>query len=109
MVSSKPPKLTSQLLSKKLILIHITNQLIATNIVASFTENGLNPVLNPLVPSIMMSAHRVLVSLYDCVNDVLLLSPAIDLLQSELWDENSGEVYVKGSSIVQLHVRAKEC
>lgn len=49
-------------------------QLVATAVVSSFTEHNLNPSMNPVVPTIWINRNAFRICLYDCVNDVLLLS-----------------------------------
>lgn len=54
------------------------SQLIATNVVSSFVEKNLHDC-NPLVPSVMMNGEWVAISLYDCVQDHLILTKRISL------------------------------
>ena len=49
-------------------------QLVATCVVNSFTEANLNPGLNPVTPTILFNRSSYRICLYDCNNDVLLLS-----------------------------------
>ena len=49
-------------------------QLVATCVVNSFTEANLNPGLNPVIPTILFNRSNYRICLYDCENDVLLLS-----------------------------------
>ena len=49
-------------------------QLVATCVVNSFTEANLNPELNPVIPTILFNRSNYRICLYDCKNDVLLLS-----------------------------------
>ena len=49
-------------------------QLVATCVVTSFTEANLNPELDPVVPTILFNRSSYRICLYDCQNDVLLLS-----------------------------------
>lgn len=57
------------------------SQLIATNVVSSFVEKNLHKDLNSMVPSLMMNGSWVVICLYDCVRDYLLLSRRIDLYE----------------------------
>lgn len=50
------------------------NQLIATTVVSSFIEHNLHGDVNPLTPVIMIGAPKAQICLYDCQQDVLLLS-----------------------------------
>lgn len=50
------------------------NQLIVTTVISSFIERNLHPHLNPLTPVIMPGGPEAQICLYDCENDVLLLS-----------------------------------
>ena len=49
-------------------------QLVATCVVNSFTEANLNPELNPVIPTILFNRNSYRICLYNCENDVLLLS-----------------------------------
>ena len=49
-------------------------QVVATCVVASFTEQKLHPNLQTLVPTILIDVNRCCVCLYDCRLDVLLIS-----------------------------------
>ena len=50
------------------------HQLIATTIVASFTEMNLHPDQNPLIPVIMICVPQAKICFYDCKNDLLIMS-----------------------------------
>lgn len=54
-------------------------QLVATAVVCSFTEHKLDASKNPAVPTIWINKAAFRICLYDCVNDVLLLSEAKSL------------------------------
>ena len=58
-------------------------QLISLTVISSFVENNLHGDLNPLVPSLMINSSLIVVCLYDCVNDYLLLSDDISLYDME--------------------------
>lgn len=66
---------SSKLAAKKL------SQTIGTVVLASFTEWHLHQEqqLNPLVPCILMNCADVKAVMYDCVNDVLLITDRVDL------------------------------
>ena len=49
-------------------------QLVKTCVVNAFTEANLNPDLDPVVPTILFNRSSYRLCLYDCQNDVLLLS-----------------------------------
>lgn len=51
--------------------------MIVTN---AFVEKKLHDY-NPLVPSLMMNGNWVVISLYDCVQDYLLITTKIDLYE----------------------------
>jgi hypothetical protein len=53
------------------------SQLVATNITASFTEHNLHPDLNSLIPTMMINTETVIVSLYDSVKDIWMISDPI--------------------------------
>lgn len=49
-------------------------RLVSTCVVNSFTEAGLHPKLNPVVPTILFNRFTFKICLYDGVNDILLIS-----------------------------------
>ena len=49
-------------------------QLVATCVVNSFLERNLHPDVNPMVPTILFNRTAFLICLFDCKNDVLLIS-----------------------------------
>ena len=49
-------------------------QLAATCVVNSFLERNLHPDVNPMVPTILFNRKAFLICLFDCKNDVLLIS-----------------------------------
>ena len=53
--------------------------LISTAVVNSFTEHNLHN-LNPLVPTILFKRDFIMICLYDCVNDALVISDRIYVL-----------------------------
>jgi hypothetical protein len=65
---------TSQLEMKK---IKKMSQTIGTAVLASFTEHNLHSDENPLVPCILMDCCYIQVVMYDCVNDVLLITDKV--------------------------------
>ncbi len=52
-------------------------QVVSMAIVHSFTEHNNHPKLNSMVPVIFMDGTDVQIVLYDCVQDVLLLSAKV--------------------------------
>ncbi len=56
------------------------SQIIGLSVVSSFTEKKLHPSDNPLVPTILVNCRSVRVILYDCMEDVLLVSDKVNLL-----------------------------
>lgn len=50
------------------------SQLIGIAVVSSFTEFASNSMLNPMMPTIMIDHNCFLICLYDCVNDILMVS-----------------------------------
>ena len=46
------------------------SQMIGTTVVASLVENNLLPMLNPLVPCILMDKKCIQIVMYDCLADV---------------------------------------
>ena len=50
------------------------SQLVPTCVVSSFTKSKKHPHLNPLVPTLLVNKTAFRVCMYDCENDVLLLS-----------------------------------
>ena len=56
-------------------------QVIATCVVASFTEKTLHPAKQALVPTLLMDQEQFRVCLYSCENDVLLLSDCTRLAE----------------------------
>lgn len=63
------------------------HQLVATTVACSFTHNniskGKKSGLNPLTPTLLMNHKTFHVCMYDCVNDVLLLSKPCKLFESD--------------------------
>jgi len=57
------------------------NQLIATTVISSFIENNLYVQLNLLTPVIMIGAPKGQICLYDCKNNVLLLSDVFNWIK----------------------------
>lgn len=55
------------------------SQCVATAVVASFTEKRLHPHKNAMVPTILINSRTVRIILYDCEEDVLLVSDKVDL------------------------------
>lgn len=52
---------------------------VATAVIASFTEKRLHPHKNAMVPTILINSRTVRIILYDCKEDVLLVSDEVDL------------------------------
>ncbi len=52
----------------------LISQLVETCVVCSFTENNINPRLNTMVPTVLFNMQSFRVCLYDCKNDILLIS-----------------------------------
>ena len=59
---------------KRMSLAANFSQLVGTCVTSSFTEHKLHPTQNPLIPTILIDANQFRVCLYDCVEDVLLIS-----------------------------------
>ena len=57
------------------------SQLFSTAVVNSFTEHNLHKDLNTLTPTILIKERHFWGFLYDCVNDILMLSDEIELLE----------------------------
>ena len=76
-----------------------TDQLIATNVVISFTEHNRHPDFNPLVPAIMICVPTAQICFYDCTKDILLLSNTFDWLRCE-----DGKRYVDKAAILLLWI-----
>ena len=55
-------------------------------IVHSFTEHNNHPKLNSMVPVIFMDGTDVQIVLYDCVQDVLLLSTKVKYRARKMLD-----------------------
>ena len=55
------------------------SQLISMSVVSSFVEHNLHNELNPLVPSLMIDNEWIVLCLYDCVQDYLIISEKISL------------------------------
>ena len=53
-------------------------QAIAIAIVHSFTQSNRHPMLNPMVPTILMNGYKFRIILYHCHNDVLLVSTTVE-------------------------------
>ena len=56
------------------------SQLIALGMVSSFTEHNLRNTLNPMVPSVLINSSIILICLYDCVSDLLLITSQVQLV-----------------------------
>ena len=54
-------------------------QLISTCVISSFIENNLHRKYLSTVPAILTDLNKFVVCLYDCINDVLLISQSVDL------------------------------
>ena len=57
------------------------NKLVATSVTCSFTHHNNDETSNPLTPTVMINHNSFCVSLYDCKNDVLLISEPRSLYQ----------------------------
>jgi len=57
------------------------HQLIAAAIAASFTEINLHPDLNPLIPVIIICIPQAKICLYDCKNDLLIMSETFNWIK----------------------------
>lgn len=53
--------------------VHLS-QVVATCVVAAFTEKNLHPTKSAMVPTILIDEHYCRVCLYDCEKDILLIS-----------------------------------
>ena len=76
------------------------SQMIAINVIASFTEKNLHPTLSSMVPVIMLDTRRAVVSVYDPQTDACLVSEDVDLHSFE--DSQDEEVQVPGKAILFL-------
>ena len=65
--------------AKKNFLPSNLPQTISTCVVSSSTEKRLHPDLPAIVPTILIDEHQFQVCLYDCENDVLLISEPVEL------------------------------
>ena len=68
----------SQFEAKKEIEYGHLPQAIAIAIVHSFTQSNRHPMLNPMVPTVLMNGYKFQIILYDCHNDVLLVSTTVE-------------------------------
>ena len=59
------------------------SQLIATNITASFVEHSLHPDMNTLIPSLLLNSRTAVISLYDCQQDILMISDTLALCHED--------------------------
>lgn len=55
------------------------SQVVSTCVVASFTEHNLHPRENPLIPTILFDLEKFIVCLYDCEQDILLISDVMEI------------------------------
>ncbi len=55
----------------------VIGQVVATVITHSFTEHCNHPTLNAMTPMILLDENHIVILLYDCEQDVLLLSKKI--------------------------------
>ena len=69
---------SSQFEAKKEIEYAHLPQAIAIAIVHSFTQSNRHPMLNPMVPTILMNGNKFRIILYDCRKDVLLVSTTVE-------------------------------
>ena len=56
------------------------SQLIVLGIISSFTEHKLHPTLNSMVPSLLINSSTIVVCLYDCTSDILLLTEQVQFV-----------------------------
>lgn len=59
------------------------SQIISTTIVSSFTEYHLHPSLNSAIPTLLINNNHFFICIYDCLQDVLLISDSIPLKASD--------------------------
>lgn len=56
------------------------HQLFATSVTCSFTSHNNEPTSNPLVPTILINHQSFQIAMFDCVNDILMLSEPFSLV-----------------------------
>lgn len=66
--------------AKKKMKPQDASQLIALSVISSFTEHNLHQDLNPMVPSLLINSSSMQICLFDCVNDLLLITGKIQLV-----------------------------
>ena len=69
---------SSQFEAKKEIERAHLPQAIAIAIVHSFTQSNRHPMLNPMVPTVLINGNKFQIILYDCHTDVLLVSSIVE-------------------------------
>ena len=70
------------------------SQAIGTAVTSSFVENNLHRKLNPLVPCLLLNCYTVQVYMYDCVNDVLIISDKITFRQDDDTIQKSALLFI---------------
>ena len=50
------------------------------SVISSFTEHNLHQNLNPMVPSVLINSSMIQICIYDCVDDILLITSEIQFV-----------------------------
>lgn len=77
------------------VRIKLMSQIVATAVVAAFTEHNLHSQHNPMIPTIVINCSTVMIVLYDCNEDILFISEKVDL-----FDEYGPSNKVKRSTLL---------
>ena len=77
------------------------NQLIAISVVSSFIERNLHKELNSLTPVIMIGAPTAQICLYDCDQDILLIS---DKFQWVTNNEDHPNIIIEGLLMIWMTI-----
>ena len=73
-------------------------QLIATTVISSFIERNLHPHANPMVPVIVITIPTMMVCLYDCTKDLLLMNDALE------WVDVENDTYNEANLLLWLFI-----
>lgn len=63
--------------------LKLLSQMVGIAVVGAFTEHNLHPQQNPLIPTLVINSSTVMIVLYDCKNDILLISEKVDLFSDD--------------------------